>query len=143
MNSTSNWHPSWWKQEEHGSAWDRVKDAMERDWTQTKHELGVGGHQLNQTIADTAKQVAGTEPIPSPHQANPPKVIGEWSEAEVPYGYGHAARRQFGALHPQWTPELETQLGAEWTDSAHGAIEWHVAKPLVRRGYEHDGNAKT
>lgn len=144
MSNTPMWHPSWWTQEVHGSAWDRVKDAMERDWTQTKHELGIGGHELNQSISDTTKQAAGSEPIPAPGAANPPKVIGDWSEAEIPYGFGHAARRQFDTQHPQWTPELEEELRQEWGASpVHGPIDWNDAKPLVHRGYDYDENAKT
>ena len=26
------WRPSWWKAEVHGSAWERVREAMQRDW---------------------------------------------------------------------------------------------------------------
>jgi hypothetical protein len=144
MSKSPSWRPSWWNEEVHGSAWNRVKEAMERDWTQTKHELGVGGHELNQTAADTAKQASGSEPIPPLEQANPPKVIGDWSEAEIPYGYGHAARRQFGSQHPQWTPELEDQLRRGWGASqTHAPIDWNAAKPLVRRGYDYDETAKS
>ena len=143
MSTNQNWHPSWWKNDVHGSAWERVKDAMQRDWSQTKHELGVGGHELNQTATDTAKQVTGAEPIPDLNHANPPKVIGEWNEAEIPYGYGHAARRQFGSQHPNWTPELEAELRREWTGPAHGPIDWNAARPLVRRGYDYDEKANT
>ena len=143
MSTNSDWHPAWWTDEVHGDAWNRVKGAIARDWAQTRHELGLGGHELNQTIADTARQAVGAEPIPTPDQANPPKVIGEWTEAEIPYGYGHAARTQYGAQHPEWTPELEVQLRGEWALQSHGPVDWNVAAPLVRRGYDHDSHAKT
>ena len=35
-----NTQPSWWNEEKHGSAWDRVKQAMKRDWEQTKNDVG-------------------------------------------------------------------------------------------------------
>ena len=42
---TMIWQPAWWK-EEHAGAWDRVKEAMRRDWEQTRHDLHVkGGHE--------------------------------------------------------------------------------------------------
>jgi hypothetical protein len=87
----AEWHPQWWSKSVHGHAFERVRAAMERDWNQTRHELGLGGHELNQDIGDTTRQAVGKERIPTPEQANPPRVIGAWSEAEVPYGYGYAA----------------------------------------------------
>ena len=143
MGAIAKWHPDWWKQDVHGSAWDRVKDAMQRDWTQTRHDLGIGGHELNQAVGDTARQIAGTEPMPGPEQSNPPRVIGDWDDAEVPYGYGHAARTQFGDIHPQWTPALEDELGRLWKAGVHGPIDWSVAMPLVRRGYDYESGATT
>ncbi|HLL25517.1 MAG TPA: hypothetical protein VK427_25445, partial [Kofleriaceae bacterium] len=57
--------PNWWNQE-HDSAWDRVKDAMKRDWEQTKSDLTFGrtGTDLDQDVGDTVKQMAGKEAIP-------------------------------------------------------------------------------
>jgi hypothetical protein len=135
----SKWRPSWWSDEVHGSAWDRIKEAMRRDWMQTKHDLGVGGHQMNQSLIDTVKQAARTEHLPSINEANPPKVIGEWSEAEIPYGYGYAARTQFGVQHPQWNEGLEQRLKGEWMGSPESARpDWDAVRGFVRRGYEYD-----
>ena len=61
---TSTWQPSWWN-DSHGSAWDRIKEALKRDWEQTKQDLSLPhGHELNQSVTDTIKQAAGSEPIP-------------------------------------------------------------------------------
>jgi hypothetical protein len=144
MNKSEKWQPSWWTQEVHGSAWTRVTDAMQRDWTQSKHDFGLGGHELNQSVADTAKQLAGSESIPPLAQANAPKVIGSWDEAELPYCYGHAARLQFLGAHSSWTPELEAQLKEEWDGApVHAAIDWNSVKHLVKRGYGYDEDKKT
>lgn len=64
-------HPSWWT-EQPTSDWDRVKEALKRDWEQTKWDFGSStGRDLRQTAADTVKQALGLEPIPLPHQPNP------------------------------------------------------------------------
>ena len=62
MSTTiSKWRPSWWSDEVHGSAWERAQEAMRRDWAQTKHDLHLGGHEMNQSLTDTLKQAAGQE----------------------------------------------------------------------------------
>jgi hypothetical protein len=133
----SKWRPSWWSDAVHGSAWDHAKEAMRRDWSQTKHDLHVGGHEMNQSASDTLKQAAGREHLPTINQANPPEVIGVWTDAEVPYRYGYAARRQFGAEHSEWSPELEAKLKHEWMTAQDWiAHDWESARRFVRRGYE-------
>ena len=139
MSTTiTSWRPSWWADAVHGSAWDRAREALRRDWSQTKHDLHLGGHEMNQGATDTLLQAAGEQHLPTINQANPPKVIGAWSDAEIPYRYGYAARKQFGAEHPSWSPELEAKLEAEWmTAQDRIAHDWESARRFVRRGYEH------
>ena len=49
--------PTWWNDAQM-TAWDRVKEAMRRDWQQTKHDIGMkSGHYLHQNAEDTVKQV--------------------------------------------------------------------------------------
>jgi hypothetical protein len=144
MGTIANWRPSWWSDEVRGSAWDRAREAMRRDWMQTKHDLGIGGHQMNQGVADTVKQAMAKEHLPDINQANPPKVIGDWDEAEIPYGYGYAARKRFGSAHPVWNEGLETKLASEWSTLAHdGRQDWTVVSALVRRGYDYDEKSNT
>ena len=78
----SNWQPTWYNNE-HATAWDKVKEAFRRDWEQTKHDLHARGHELNQGVGDTVKQAQGKEALPPIDKANPPKVIGNWDEVEV------------------------------------------------------------
>ncbi len=47
-----------------GSTWKRIKEAMRRDWEQTKHDFDKkAGRDLDQNVGDTVKQIAGKEPI--------------------------------------------------------------------------------
>jgi len=135
----SKWRPSWWTEDIHGTAWQRVSEAMKRDWMETTHDLGLGGHAMNQTATDTIKQALGQEHLPTLEQANPPKVIGEWSEAEIPYGYGFGARRQFGAQYPRWNDGLERILEKEWISGREQVPHhWGTVRGFVRRGYEYE-----
>jgi hypothetical protein len=124
--------PSWWTTER-ANEWGQAKEALRRDWQQTRHDLHVGGHELNQSIEDTLTQAAGAEAMPAIDVANRPKVIGTWEDAEVAIGFGYAARTCFGHLHATWSPELERMLSKEWTSDA---MPWKTAEILVRHGYE-------
>jgi len=58
--------PSWWN-DQYTSDWDRVKEALRRDWEQTKADFKVGGAvDLNQNVVDTVKQAVGEQPVPPP-----------------------------------------------------------------------------
>jgi hypothetical protein len=135
---TMRWQPPWWN-DQHANSWERVKEAMRRDWEQTKQDLHVkGGHELNQNVGDTVKQAAGKEAIPPADKANPPKVIGEWNDVELPYQYGFGARDKYGSQHTAWSRELEDTLRKEWDtgrDLTHK--DWDDVKGYVRRGYEY------
>jgi hypothetical protein len=122
---------NWWNLESDG-AWDRVKEALQRDWDQTRHDLHLGGHELNQKLGDTMGQAAGNRVMPPIDVANPPKVIGRWEDAEIPIGFGYAARREFGGDYPEWNDALEARLQAYWK----AAAPWRVVRNLVRHGYE-------
>ncbi len=50
---------------------DKVGDALERDWEQTKSDLpGLEGKDLDQDVDDTVKQASGNEPTPPENQPN-------------------------------------------------------------------------
>lgn len=144
---TSTWHPKWWTEETHGSAWDRVKEAMKRDWEQTKKDLHLGGKELDQDVDDTVKQVIGSDAIPPSNQKNeiggtPVSAPGSitWDDAEAPLAYGYGARQQYGAQHAEWNERLEKDLEADWDATmSQSAIQrkWNEVKGLVRKGYDH------
>ena len=129
---TMKWQPAWWN-EHHASAWERIKEAMRRDWEQTKSDVHVkGSHDLDQGVGDTVKQAAGKEPIPP---GNAPNV--KWEDVEGPAAYGYAARDQFRE-HTAWTSELETKLKTDWEKArAQTGRAWDDVKSHVRRGFEY------
>jgi hypothetical protein len=130
------WQPAWWN-EHHASAWERVKEAMRRDWEQTRHDVAMkGGHELNQGVADTAKQAMGRERIPRDDRPNPPKVIGDWEDVELPLEYGFGARDEY-KQYSAWGPELERTLRSEWEkDRAKTGRDWTDVREHVKRGFE-------
>lgn len=133
---TMKWQPSWWNTGHEGT-WDRVKEAMRRDWQQTKQDLHIkGGHELNQSAKDTVKQSTGKEPLPSIERANPPKVIGNWDDAELPVEYGYAAREHYKD-HSGWTTDLESKLKNEWTSAKDKTGRtWEDVRDHVKYGFE-------
>jgi SAM-dependent methyltransferase len=127
--------PKWWNQE-HDSAWDRVKDAMKRDWEQTKSDLTRGrkGTDLDQDVGDTVKQAAGKSPIPPMSQRTPPDVDDkDWKNVEEDHRYGVGARAQYG--DHDWDDRLESKLKEEWNDLKSGRT-WDEVKSSVRRGWD-------
>ena len=65
-NSTQPARPQWWT-DKHSSTWDRVKEALSRDWEQTRADFSAtNAVDLNQNVGDTVKQAAGSAPIPPP-----------------------------------------------------------------------------
>lgn len=69
---TDSKYPSWWNAT-HTSTWETVKEALRRDWEQTRHDLSGGryGQDLNQDIDDTLDQMAGDQSIPPAGVPNP------------------------------------------------------------------------
>ena len=102
-------NPTWWT-EKHDSAWDRVKAAFQRDWDQTKHDLGGNRPDTDQDVDNTVKQAAGKEQIPS-------RGLPTFEDYEPAYRFGYGARSQYRGRHTQWNPELETQLKEDWGDA--------------------------
>ena len=137
---TASWQPKWWT-EENGTAWGKVKEAMKRDWEQTKADLHLGGKELNQDVGDTVKQAAGKEPIPGGTTPNDVHTGLDWDDAERPLMYGYGARRQYGAQHAQWNDKLETSLKSDW-EAEHAGVgdtfkqQWQDVKDVVRLGYD-------
>lgn len=125
-------NPSWWS-DTHTSAWDRSKEALRRDWEQTKADLSSGGRELNQDAGDTVKQAAGKQAIPPGNAPNPNDSHDlAWADAEPGVRYGYGARRQYGDR--EWNDEMETKLRKDWGADDEGT--WARIKHAVRRGWE-------
>lgn len=125
---SASWQPKWWTEEKHGSAWATAKEALKRDWEQTKNDVGLGGKDLNQDVGDTVKQATGKEPVPA---ANTPN----WEEAEQPLMYGFSARQQYGTQHNDWNDNLESTLRSDWETNQSGR-KWDEVKGVVRHAYD-------
>ena len=129
---TQQWHARYWNEQRHGSAWERVKEAMKRDWAQTKDDFGLSsGKELNQDVDDTVKQAAGKQAIPPPNQPNP-----EFEKVEPALSYGYGARQEYGQKYQAWDETLEKQLANEWDQNRTG-MKFEDAKPYVRRGWDY------
>jgi hypothetical protein len=135
----ARWQPKWWTTE-HASSWERIRDAMKRDWEQTKNDLGAGGRDLDQDVDDTVKQAAGKQPIPPVAQANAPGG-GDgrlpWDDAEPALAYGYGAAHKYGG-QAAWDDRVESDLRSEWETGQSSGLgrKWEDVKSLVRRGYE-------
>lgn len=129
--------PKWWT-EKHVSQWDNLKDALKRDWEQTKKDLHMGGQELHQNVGDTLKQAAGAEPIPESNSMGTRHGTDlSWDDAEQPLMYGVGARHQYGAQHTAWNDRLETTLKNDWEGAEGGAKrKWDDVKSIVRHGYD-------
>ena len=121
--------PSFWTDEQQ-SAWDRVKEALHRDWLQTKSDLHLsGGADLDQTAKDTMKQAAGKQPPATTVEGR----VG-WDAARHAMRLGHGAAT-FWSWESTWTSELESRMRGEW-EALDNGVAWEHARPLVLRGWE-------
>jgi len=136
--TSDGWHPLWWNDTD-ASAWDRVKEALSRDWEQTKHDLHLaGGHELNQDVTHTVKQALNREPLPAHDRTNPPKIIGSWDDIEGPVGFGYSARAHYTREHASWNDKLESELRTQWEKTEDGAVRaWSDVKHHVKYGYDY------
>ena len=135
--STSSSQPAWWTNNE-TSGWDRAKEALRRDWEQTKHDFSKkSGAELNQDVTDTVKQAAGKEHIPAGNQANP-KVASnseKWGdEAAVRYGYGAGTSTTYKA-HKAWDNDLEGKLQNDW-NGLRQERPWSEVRDAARFGWD-------
>ena len=126
---TSYKNPSWWN-DSHTSAWERTKEALHRDWEQTKADVSDRGKELNQDIGDTVKQAAGKQAIPPGDQPNAPD---SWDRVEPAVRYGYGARQQYSGR--EWDDDLERQLQKDWSDTGNTS-SWDRVKAAVRRGWD-------
>lgn len=135
--------PKWWS-EQHGGAWERTKEALRRDWEQTKADFHADdARDLDQNVGDTLKQAAGSEPIPPGDMKNPSgkkkakdsAVQATWSDdIEYAHRYGVGAREQYSADYANWDDKLEAKLKEEWSDLKSGRT-WEESRGAVRHAW--------
>jgi hypothetical protein len=130
--SPSYSQPRWWNNQ-HESTWERMREAMRRDWEQTKADFTKNkkGADLNQDVDDTVKQAAGKDPIPP---RGVPNYDDDWDSIEPAVRYGVGAREYY-ADYNDWDDELEGKLRTDW-ESTNTGSSWDKVKMHVRRGWE-------
>jgi hypothetical protein len=133
LNMTTANDPSWWN-DRHTSTWERAKEALRRDWEQTKADFGVGGHELNQGLADTVEQAAGRQATPARNRPNPSDGCDlTWDEAEPAVRFGYSARAHHGGS--DWDEKLDGTLRKDW-ETTLTDTPWVQVKHAVRRGWD-------
>jgi hypothetical protein len=130
MNSYKN--PSWWTNE-NDSAWDRVKEAFQRDWDQTKHDFGGKQPDTAQNVGNTVKQASGNEPIP-------PRGTPAYEKFEPAYRFGYGAKSYYRQKFPKWDANLERQLQRDWAASYPQGV-WDEDVLYIRRGWDYEEDA--
>lgn len=106
-------------------AWKRVRQALQRDWAQTRRDLIDTGANLRQSVVDTVKQARGRQEIPALNEANPTR-----HEPAVTYGFD--ARNRLGGNLATWNDETEAQLERDWNASGDGRRFTNVREELKR-----------
>ncbi|MDB4964812.1 MAG: hypothetical protein JWN44_501 [Myxococcales bacterium] len=113
--------PRWWSKD-HTSSWTRIKEALRRDWEQTKHDFSKkSGQELNQDAGDTLKQMAGKEPV------------GDWNSVEPAMRYGYGAGSNYKDVE---FDAHEKTLESEWNEM-RPSRPWAESRDFVRRGWEY------
>lgn len=124
-------NPKWWTKE-NDSAWNHVKEAMKRDWDQTKHDFGGDEPDTNQKIGNTLKQARGTETLPPRHQPT-------YEEVEPAHRFGYGARFIYGDKYPFWDDDLEITLREDWESIAPERKQtWMQDRAAIRYGWFFD-----
>ncbi len=129
MQTKTSTNPRWWDQN-HDSAWDRIKAAFRRDWDQTKHDFGGDEPDTDQDVDDTVAQAAGKQPIP-------PRGKATYEENEDACRFGYGARRHYGKRYNTWDNQVEEELRRDWDAMGSGA-DWPRYRSAVRQGWEYE-----
>lgn len=90
--SAPQYGPAWWS-ERHTTAWERAKEALQRDWAQTKADFSSSHKDLKQDVRDTVRQTLGSAPIPAPDTPTHPLDARDLHAArtKLDEGLDHAA----------------------------------------------------
>src|SRR5262245_54042317 len=73
----SPWRPSWWNEETHGRAWDKVREVMIRDRAEMRQELKRPEGELDRELQEAAKRAYGADHAESTAAPTPREVYGD------------------------------------------------------------------
>jgi hypothetical protein len=164
MTTAHNNHPRWWA-DTHTSNWDRVKEALHRDWEQTKSDFSGGkkGKELHQDVGDTLGQAFGKQPIPPNDAPNPPDAddIKKAARAQEKVALKlddeteRGVKRDLDAMKwedaqlplrfghgasahylNEWDEAFEPRIRQDWEET-YPDQSWDSARPLARQGWDH------
>jgi hypothetical protein len=133
MNQTTYQYknPSWWT-DENDSGWNRVKNALRRDWDQTKHDFGGDEPDTDQNVKNTLRQAAGKEAIPPRRQL-------AYDDVEPAVRFGYGARSKYRADYADWNDELEASLREDWSEIAPDRKQsWREDRAAIHYGWDFD-----
>jgi len=123
--------PTWWTSKE-TNTWHRMREALRRDWEQTKHDFNrKAGRDLNQDVGDTVKQAVGSEAIPPANFPNPPDIWND--ESAVRFGYGVGISETYRS-YTVWDDEFELKLQRDW-ERANPGRPWGEVRDASRFGW--------
>jgi len=123
-------NPTWWTNE-NNSAWERTKAAVERDWDQTKHDLGGKEPQTKQNVTNTVRQASGKESIP-------PRGEPAYASVEPAHRFGYGARANYKSQHPEWDNNVERELKTEWQElHPDRKNDWNDDVKNIRYGWDY------
>lgn len=111
-----------------GSTWERVKDALRRDWDQTRLDFRLKfGQEMDEPMSDSPAPAAARE-----RPADAPCLT--WSDEDaVRFGYD-AGRSAPGVDPGAWNIALEAALQREWEAQVTGR-PWSDVRLAVRYGW--------
>jgi hypothetical protein len=116
--------------------WEHVKQALQRDWAQTRADFSGGGKELHQNVGDTVKQATGRQPIPPKGVPNPTRALSpqDWERAEPAVRYGFNSHAELGTNHTMWSDELDRKLAHGWNERATG-MKYDDVREAVKVGW--------
>jgi hypothetical protein len=127
MKKTNN--PDWWNHD-YDSAWDRVKEALKKDWERTKRQFGGDQSDASQKYGSTLSPAEGNET--TAHHDQP-----TYEEVEPAHRFGFGARSKYGPKYNSWDEDLEFQLKQEWEIVEPKRRQtWMQDRAAIRYGWE-------
>jgi hypothetical protein len=156
-------NPSWWTPQG-DAAWDRVKDAVRREWAQAalpaqvvmealraqpssaslaplwkseaaSRRMAEAEEQLAGHFADVQRDAALENERQHGGSVNPELRDVHWLKVEPATRYGFLARHRPESPR-QWDHHVEDELRTEWNDLRMEA-SWEDSLAHVRRGWDH------
>jgi hypothetical protein len=124
-------NPGWWTRD-HETAWNCVKEAMKRDWMQTKRDWSGDEIDVPQNTGTTLRQTIVRKILSPCDQL----AYETWEPA---YRFGYGARLKFGSEYSAWNTNLEICLARDWRSiNATRRQTWDQDREAIRYGWNYN-----